>query len=482
MNSKKHPWFKFSSTVPYQKVYLVLGHVFFLSFLAGGIIFYKERLLAFDSAYYTFHVIAFQEFFIKHERYITYLTQWMPLLAMEWELPLKSVLISYSVSFTIWFYLIFLLIAHGFRNVEGGLLMALAFGLTMRYKYYAAISEIVFAIALAALLLAWLTRPAASKPDRNPWVHWGVAVLLTGFMFISHPIIIIPVLVFLGYDILYNRKWKDWPNWAFILFLVGAYSIKFLATRSDPYEAGRMDVLGNAKNILLNFREQKIFEILVWYFDTEYAFPFTVFLVVVGITFYQRKYLAALFILAVSLAWFVLNLITYAYLKDKILIMLDGYLALFGLIWATPMFFLLRSQKFKLPAAIVLSALIIFSLHRIYNKHHYFKQRLGYIEQTLDRYVTDEDRKFIVPPNLFDWDRMWYPYEIPHESLMLSALQGPEHAATLFVNIEYRPLEELQQDSTVFLQFSNPIPIKKLPQQYFQLPNKTYTVIEEVDW
>lgn len=482
MSELKIPRFNTYSSAHYRRLQLVLGHIFFLSFLAGGIIFYKERLLAFDSAYYTFHIITYQDFFIKHERYITYLSQWMPLLAIELGLSLKGVLISYSASFTLWFYLIFLLIAHGFRNAEGGLFMALAFGLTMRYKYYAAISELVFAIALAALLLSWLTRPGARKPGLNLRMHWGVAVLLAAMMFVSHPIIILPVLVFLGYDIIYHKKWKDWPNWGVVLLLIGAYTLKYLAIKKDPYEAKRLDIFQNVSDVLLNFRELKIYEILLWYFDTEYTFPFVVFLVVVSIVFYQRKYLAGTFILLASLAWFVLNLITYAYLEDKILIMLDGYLALFGLIWATPIYFLLKSQKFKLPASIVLSVLVIFSLHRIYNKHTFFKQRLDNIQQTLDRYVTDEERKFIVLPENFNWESMWYPYELPHESLMLSAIKGPEHAATIFVNYEYRPLEGFLQDSAHFLQFNSPVPKVWLPHQYFQLPNNHYKVIEEVAW
>ena len=72
----------------------------------------------------------------------------------------------------------------------------------------------------------------------------------------------------------------------------------------------------------------------------------------------------------------------------------------------------------------------IFSLHRIYDKHKFFAQRLDKIQQTLDSHVTDEQRKFIVPPSQINWEGMGYPYE--------------------------------------------------MPQQYFHLQNKRYTVIEEV--
>ena len=362
--------------------------------------------------------------------------------------------------------------------------MAFSYGLAMRYKYYAAISEITFSIAWMALLVGWLTRPAARMPDSNRWVHWGVAALMLIPLYISHPIIVIPLLVFLGFDILYNNKWKDWQNWGFTAFLLLVYVIKFFSVQKDPYEASRMEVIGTNKitEILVSMNDFYVYHIIKRYFDTEYTFPFVVFLLVVGFLFYKGKYLAAIFILLANAAWLVLNLNIYSYLKNDVFIMIDGYLALMAIIWATPMFFTLFRTRFRTAGLLLIVSLTLFSLHRIYKKHVFFTERLALVEEALDNNVTEEDRKFIIDHKYFGWEKMWYPYGLPHESLLISSLKGPDRTAIFYVNYDYRPLEPMLEVTDSFHQYHETVSIDRLPKKYFQLPKNKYKVTENVNW
>ncbi|MDX1667018.1 MAG: hypothetical protein R3350_07310, partial [Saprospiraceae bacterium] len=289
--------------------------------------------------------------------------------------------------------------------------------------------------------------------------------------------------VFLGYDILYNQKWTDWANWGFIAGLIGLYAHRLTAARESEYESGRMEVLYQAVDVLSFPENYYVYDIVAKYFKTEYAFAFGAFLLLAGYQLLVRhKIWATLFILAATIGWVALNLVTYSYLKSDILIMIDGYLALLGFIWATPALFFLERAKFRSFSLGLLGALLLFSLYRIYDAHHFYAQRHVYIEDTLERHVTSEKRKFIVPGDHFEWEKMWYPYEIPHESLFLSSLKGPEHSATIFVNYEYRDTAQLKQDSSVFLQLYEPVPIDRHDGRYFQLPKNEYEIIEEVAW
>lgn len=467
-----------------EKVIILLGHLFFLGFLFGGLLFYKERLLAFDAAYYTFHIIVNEDFFIKHNRYISYLSQWVPIVAMQAGFSLKMVLLLFSSSFMVIYYAIFALVTHGFKHPKAGLFIALSYGLCTRYKYYSAISEISISIALAGLLIAWLTRPKVEHHQHKPVLHWLVAVLLVALLFIAHPIIIIPLLFFIGFDIIYNSKWQDWQTWLFIVFLLLVYYIKFQWVQTDDYEANRASTVSmeNLIKVFSNTKERPIFSVIGWYFRTEYIVPFFAFVVALVALGKAKKRLLIGYALLGTIAWLLLNIVLYAELGGFVLTIVDGYFAIFGMFWATAMYFTFLQpttpySKWKMAG---LSFLIFFSLQRIYAYHTFYEHRLNVMLETFERHP--DARKLTVEMAQFDWGEMWYPYEIPHESLMFSALANNGKAATIYVNDFNKQPEDLRK-TDVFYHFDTYFPISNLPSQYFDLPDSTtYKPILDPAW
>ena len=79
--------------------YLVLGML--------ALVFYKERIIFLDAAYYLFHLIKDSAFNIEHNRWPTIFTQILPLIARKVNAPLNVVMISYSLGFIVYFGLIF---------------------------------------------------------------------------------------------------------------------------------------------------------------------------------------------------------------------------------------------------------------------------------------------------------------------------------------------------------------------------------------
>ncbi|MEL6721549.1 MAG: hypothetical protein AAFP82_22820, partial [Bacteroidota bacterium] len=231
------------SSKTYRLSLQVLGHIFFGILILWSIIFYKERMLHFDSAYYTFNLLYSQDFYIAHGRTISYASQLMPLLAMKLGWSLKAVLIVYSMSFMLLFYGIYNLIVYGFRNVEGGLFLALAVSLTIRYKFYAGISEVFFSLALAALLIGWLTKNRDLFHRLTAWQNLLVGIILVLLLTTGHPIIILPVLSFFAFDICYNNRWKDLYNWGLVAFSVGVFYYRFSKIQTDTgsYESNRFN-------------------------------------------------------------------------------------------------------------------------------------------------------------------------------------------------------------------------------------------------
>lgn len=467
----------------YDRSLLCLGHLFFLAYLAGCLFFYKERLLNFDSAYYTFHLLFQEDYFIKHGRWISYLTQVFPLFVMEQGGSLSTFLQAYSAAFGLWFYLLFLLVVYGFKNVTGGVFYALAMGLTIRYKYYAAISEITFSLALGAVLIAWLTskyRP--QEQEAKPW-FWGVALIIVVFLLGTHPVIIAPLLVFFAVDIAYHKRWRDWWNWAFITLLLVIYAYTFVQLANSEYESERMGVLGQLGAVLQSPGDYHVVKVIQRYFDMEYTLPAILMGVLAVLLAWFRHWLSALIFVLGNIAWLFVNLGTYSYLQANIFIMIDGYLALFGLIWAVPLLlFVLRSER-RLLALITVTGLLFFSMHRIYIRHSFFTERLTLLQETMDHYEQEGRYKVRFALEDFNWENLWYPYQVPHETLMLSALEGPEKTKSIYINYDHLPEEHFfGEEKQGFLHYTHHPAVERLPQQYFKLPKGDYQLVKWAAW
>lgn len=469
----------------YRRLLLAMGHLFFLAYLLGCLVFYKERLLSFDSAYYTYHLLITDDFFIKHDRWISYLTQWFPLQVMRNGGSLQAFLQAYSVAFGAWFYLLYLLVVYGFKNVTGGVFYALAMGLAIRYKYYAAISEITFSLAIGAVLVAWLTSSYRPKQGEvKPW-FWSVALLITVVLSGTHPVIIAPLLAFFAIDMVYNNRWKEVWNWGFIAFLLLFYAYTFTQLAENEYESTRIGVLSQLGEVLKAPDDYVVWHIIKRYWRVEYTLPIILIGLMTLAMFYAKHWWSAsLFVLA-NIAWLLVNLGTYSYLNSHIYIMIDGYLALFGLIWAIPiLFFVLRSEQ-RLIAVVLSAGLLLFSGTRIYNRHDFFTDRLSMLEETIAHYEAQELRKVRIQLDHFNWHKMWYPYSVPHETLILSALKGKEKTMSIYVNYDNHDEDffiDGNKHAQDFLQYDHGNPVNWLPKQYFDLPKGEYVLKTWVAW
>lgn len=465
-----------------SKWYIWTGHIFFWSAILACLLLYRERLLSFDTAYYTFHLVTFQDFFIKHDRYISYLTQWIPLLGVDLGWSLANVLRAYSVSFYLLFYGMFLVVVYGLRNPLGGLLLVGALCMGMRYKFYAAISEITFGLVIAAFLLAWLT----GRPEkyRLRWMDFGMVIICLFALFGAHIAPLYPILVFLVFERLYDGSWRPVKRWIMPLFIVLVFAGKFFMVQGDDYESDRLANLLDPEAIQALFQnpqEYYVFSAIKDYFTTQYVLPTLAFFMSIGWLIWQRKAAAGLFMLAAFLGWVLINIITYSDLAGPIYIMLDGYLALLGLIWMTPFYFILRDNP-RWPFAMAMTVILGVSTWQMISTYSFYRQRLVFIEETLAMHPEPEQKKLIVPWNLFEWNTMWFPYELPHETLMLTALKNPDSCRSIYVLID-APLDADFLDTDGFIQFQGAHDASTINSSpYFNLPEMPYVEADTTAW
>ncbi|NRB50652.1 MAG: hypothetical protein HRU41_23490 [Saprospiraceae bacterium] len=461
----------------FDKVLRWIGHLFFGLLLVMSLLYYQERLLHFDAANYTFQLLYFEDFYIGHGRWISAPTQLLPLLAIKMGASLRTVLLIYSASFILFYYLIYLLIVYGFRQAKVGLFLALALCLTMRYKFYGPVGEVILSIGSVALLLGWLWRGEVLSHLSARWNYLLSFLLMVVLILTGHPFASLSLLFVMGFHWISAGNWWDKEFWIMMgtaVFLLGR---KYLSLQQEgSYEAGQMDNLQEGVKILGNFQDYYVFDRILYFLDTEYTFPFAIFSLSLLLLIYKRKWLLVVFILLSQVGMLVAIMVSFSYLNDPIYILLDGYLTHLGVIWALPMVYvLLEEQRVWSLALMVL--LLGFGVDRIHGKRTFFQQRMEIIGSIMEPSLDQNHKKLLHHMDHFDWQRLWLPWAVGVETLMYSALAGPDKASTLYYQQARRDEEEHAKTEDAFLGVQyDPFlfELDSLPNRWFLLPEGPY--------
>lgn len=458
----------------------LMGHLFFGVMLLMSLLFYQERMLAMDSAYYAFKVIVHEDFFTGHHRSISYLPQLFPLLGIQLGWSLKAVLMAYSAGFILFYYAAYNILVYLFKNPQAGLFLALSLGLCMRYKFYGPVGEVVLSIVYMALLMGWLTKPKDKFSNLSAWLDVLIGIGIASLLHTAHPFITITTIICLGFVLIFQKEWKNLRFWIISLYTGVLLLFSFVFVERNAYEADRADRLAEAWKVLENYNDYYIAEVISSYFDTQYAFPFIVFLLSLVLLVVSKRFFTALYLSLSFLVLLGIIIVMHAYLSSKILIMLDGYLVHLGVIWALPLAFHWGQQR-QGWMTLTVAFLLIFSLARINDSKVFFQHRLTYLENALSQHTSPEHPKAVAYLDNFNYEKLWIGWAMSCETLLLSSLEGPSASRSIYLADKRGDLEGHFDEPDLYLNVPfAPFFIKNedLPLQYFQLPEVPYREVE----
>ncbi len=458
---------------------ILLGHLSFVVYILFTIIFYKERLINSDAAYYTFHMINFEEVFVKHNRHISYFTQWLPLLLIKMGASLKTVMSSYSLIFGIWFYLLFLINVYVFKTAKGGILLVLALILTMRYKFYAGHTEITFAIAVGTTLFNWISIEKNKISWHNQWISTCIVFIFCAWLYIIHPVIIVPLLAMLSYNVIDKNRWLDFWNYGHIGMVLFTFFLRFKNVMDDGYESNKVNLIQDFPVVFSNTKDYYVFTIIQDYAFNHISIALIGFIVALLLLIRHLKLLSVSLLLTATTGLIILIILSHSYLRADLYIMIDGYIAMLGMIWGLAIIKAIELNKSKKLSLIMLSTLIILCYAQIFSKHTFFKQRHILQKELMTSQLEKGSSKTLVKLDRFDWDKLWYPYEFPHETIMLSALDKTMENASIFVDYDGKKVEEFLEREYDMLAFYQNVGLNP---KYFNLPKQKYSRVDKVPW
>ncbi len=461
---------------------LALGHFGMLVFLVFGFYFYQERLLIIDASYYTYNILHEETFFIAHNRYINYFNQWLPLLLMKMGVGLKGVLIGYSVSFILFYYAIFAIVAHLLKNHKAALFMVITLILSCRFKHFMAVTETTNTLALSFLFIGWVTRDQYLK-EMHKKKEWLVALGLMLLLLLGHPIIFLPLMSFLAFYLVFYKQLKNKYAWLTFSFVLIALFLRYKVLPSSGYEQNKMAAFEKTGEILPEFFNNWTYNQLKDYTIKHFKWGYYFYLLVLLTLIYMKRYLSAL-VSVLTLCCFVV-VVVIIYHKGESVNMLESYYTFFGYFWgftALAVFSQLKAPNYVrfAPVAIIL----LISFRSLFLHGGFFTERLEYIYSLTEEAAKNGSSKTLYPKKHKDFkgNTVIVPWSVSFTSLIYSTLKNPDESRTVYLYSEKELEKKIdEEDKNLFLgatfnlkQFKE----EDIPKRYFNLKGGKYYLIK----
>ncbi len=423
----------------YTRIVKITGHLFFLVLGIFSLIFYKERLLYYDSAFYSFQMIDQLNFAIAHIRWSAVVNELLPVALIKWGVPLKFVLIGYSFSFILVQYICFLVIQYVLRQTEYALVLLLSLCLTFRITFYSPTAELFTAIAMSsvygALLQSFLNKHASLKI-----MHLFALVSFAIFLSYFHQLAVLMALFFILLQTLLSKNLfrKDLLILAGITAAWMIIRIKLLTTSS--YEQEKMVTTQVFFSELFNLQNNPTFDYFLRFSTQSILIPVCLFFFSI-ILLASKHIWAALFIPAFTAVYVLLTVITLY--RGESIIMTEYYFAVFGIFMASPLLILLKEYNWKILIAIS-SLMLVFSVVEIYKSSKPLTRRVGIINNLINYGNQLPQRKYIIDEANISSDYYLPSWAFPFESLIQSTLTGPDNHVSFFIRKPGMKLDSTQ--------------------------------------
>lgn len=460
---------------------LGLGHLGMIIFLVFGFYFYQERLLLIDASYYTYNILHEETFFIAHYRYINYFNQWLPLLLMKMGVGLKGVLIGYSVSFILFYYAIFAIVAHVFKNHRAALFMVITLILSCRFKHFMAVTETTNTLALSFLFIGWVTRETYLE-EMHKRKEWLIALGLMLILLLGHPIIFLPLMSFLAFYLVFYKQLNNKYAWLTFSFVLVAMFLRYKVLPSSGYEQNKMAAFQKTGEILPDFFNNWTYNHLKDYTMKHFKWGYYFYLITLLALLYMRRFFAA-FVSLATLCCFVV-VVVIIYYKGESVNMLESYYTYFGYFWGfTALAVFSKIDLPKMAKFAPVAIIFLISFRSLFLHGGFFTERLEYIHSLTEEAASKGFSKTLYPKKKMKGNLIIVPWSVSFTSLMYSTLKDPEDSRTVYLYNKNELEKKIkEEDENLFLgatfnlkQFKE----EDIPKRYFNLKKGKYYLIEE---
>ncbi len=435
------------------------GFIVYLFLIVLSAIFYKERVILFDTSYQLFSIVLRNYFATQDFRFVSIFTQAFPLLAMRAGLSLKAVTFLYSTGFTLFYTGCYVMCGTIFKQYRIALALLMFNILFVAHTFYWIQCEMFQGIALFMVVVACM---ASKKATQNPLM---MAFIFLGMLTVnfSHMLLLFPVtFVFLFFLLRSEKIIKRKMIYSAAIFFFVLMQLKKMVFRAH-YDTMAMN---NADNIFkrfphyFNIESNKRFlqECLTRY----YWLPL---LAIPIVLLYARKKnwkMLALFVCS-TVGYLLLVNVSFPTLKTTDFYMESLYTPL-SIFVALPLVFDLLPSLATRKVSIPLFALIVVTCCvRIFLMHQHYTERIDWERRFLAK---NYGKKIITATAKAPLDTLTMIWGTPYEFWLLSTIEQNKTASMLIYD-NPQNLYWLTGNHKEFITTWGSWPYKDLPAKYF---------------
>ena len=403
------------------------GHLAFLLMTIFAAVFYLERMIFVDPSFITFTLLDEGDYAVQVYRFGVVLTQSVPLLFHHCGASLKTILLAYSLTFPLLYWLIYTILVHLLRAERAGMALLLIFSLMACNSFYWIIAEYHQGMAFLVLFWVWMHRSFAR--ENYGWLEWvGQALLLIVILFF-HPVILFPTLFAMGFLFFDLKDKKQVKFWALVAFTLVVFAVKNVYF-SNPYDSGK--IAGAIKSLISFISGQDWRYLKQFLKDCTYDYLFFVLGFLAMLVFYikQRKFGKMLWMVALVSSY--VAIIIFSIGQDAQKIYVDGMLFAAGFMVALPLLYdllpVLGTTR-KLAPALILGLLLAIRLPIIIVAHQPMTERLHWIADLVDTMrAHPESNRFFIHKEDLPMDKLFFEWGLCYETLLYSSLESPDSA------------------------------------------------------
>ena len=409
----------------FERYTTLIGNITFFILSIMAVVFWRERTIMLDAAFQSFCVINKGVLAIQAQRFGAAFVQLFPLITSKLGLPLKWVLISYSMSFIIFHYALFFICNYILKIKQ------LAFGILIFtilmtvHTFFWAQNEVVQGTSLVFLYFAFLI-----NKNRNTKIEWQdyillILTLLTTVYF--HPLTIFVFTFFIIFffistdNIISYKKLK-----LSIIIWLSILLVKILITRISSYDVGSMERLTNNVKTPLKYliRGDGVKLFLAHCLD-DFAVTILIMFLIVVFYYINNNKKKLLFFFFSCLIYILIVLVSFYDSKDWFY-MESQFLPISVIIILPLIFDILPTLNTRLSLTCV-SLLIAFKLLYIIHASQFYTKRLQYLNELLEYTYKFENTKFMADDEDIDKNKLLMHWGCAYETPTIPAGQLTGH-------------------------------------------------------
>jgi len=425
------PWNTSSLENNFGRITQVMGLAFFGFLFYLSLSFYKERMINFDPAFFSFLIVNSKNFFFPLGRWGSFFSQIIPVMSLKYGVSLRTFLLIYSSSFILVHYLIFLIITLRFKNYIIALAQMLALCLMFRHAFYYATAELYQGLSFTMLLWAFVSSSSWTASLWKKRMYFFIAFLFIIFISFLHQLTLFLVVFVLLFELFWNKKYTDKYLIALIILTFLWYFLRIKIFTTTLYENEKLPTLALFLEKIKSLKHLPAYVYFKQFFKRSLWVLFGTMLVFIPLMFLKRRMIPALLLILFPLILLLLVFITL-YKGDSPL-MYENYFAIVGFFPAVALMRFTNDQYSKKTVLILFAFLTLTSLKGVYNGHYTLSKRIAYLDR-LNQYAEKHQKdKYLLYNSTIPWNIAWLTWSFPFETFANSSVSPGHKSSTFYV-------------------------------------------------